>query len=141
MDAMAVVVRAIHLAFVLWMVWTPFKGGVDFLLMHAVTVPGLLVHWAVHSDGCVLTFLEKKMRGIEEDSKSFIWNIVNPIYKIDDCVLKRLVGWTTVALWAVTLWKLWKHYSSKKKSRNFRANSGEESEEKTLKETSSSVLG
>lgn len=103
---LANIVKLLHIAFIAWMVWAPFWGPVEMLVLHAAVVPTLLIHWATGTDGCALTVLEKKLRGISEDSHSFIWNIVHPVYDIPDAQVKLGVTILTVVLWAVTLWKL-----------------------------------
>lgn len=101
------VIGAVHLAFIAWMIYAPFSGVDEFVMMHAIVVPFLYLHWYSNSDGCALTLLEKYVRGLEHDSESFIHKIVAPIYVIDDASLKKLVFWITGALWLVSLRKLY----------------------------------
>ncbi len=105
MDA-ATVIRILHIAFIAFMVYAPFSGVDEFLVMHAVLVPFLLLHWLTNSDACALTLLEKKLRGIKNDSESFIHNLVAPIYVIDDCTLRDITTVGTLMLWMVTLRQL-----------------------------------
>ena len=74
--------------------------------MHAVVVPFLVLHWLTSTDGCFLTLLEKRVRGLNEDGESFIYNIVRPLYVIDDASLRWVVLGATLGLWAVTLRQL-----------------------------------
>lgn len=97
-----VLVRALHLFFIAWMVWAPFSGMTDMILLHALTVPSLLVHWATNQDTCVLTLLETKLRGIESED-SFFYSLVAPVYLIPDTTLKLVVTGATLGLWAVSL--------------------------------------
>ena len=99
----ALLVRAIHLGFIAWMIYAPFSGIDEFLVLHVILVPFLMLHWLTSSSGCFLTLLEKKMRGLDTDDESFIHSIVAPIYVIDDASLKYAVMATTLGLWAVSL--------------------------------------
>jgi len=100
------VIRLIHLGFIAWMVYAPFSGVDEFLVMHAVVVPFLVLHWLTSTDGCFLTLLEKRVRRLNEDRESFIYNIVSPLYVIDDASLRWVVLGATLGLWAVTLRQL-----------------------------------
>ena len=100
------VVQMIHLGFIGWMVYAPFSGIDEFVLMHAIVCPFLMLHWIMDADGCVLTLMEKQLRGLEHDGESFIHKIVAPIYVIEDATLKHIVFAATIALWAVSLSKL-----------------------------------
>ena len=106
LEMIAGIVRAIHVAFIAWMIYAPFSGIDEFLVMHAITVPFLIAHWLTSADGCFLTLLEKRVRGLDSDDKSFIYKIVRPLYVIDDASLRTLVILATLALWSVTLSKL-----------------------------------
>ena len=106
----ATVIRAIHIVFIAWVVYAPFSGNDQFLLMHAVICPFLMLHWMTSSAGCALTLLEKRLRGLEDDGESFVHKIVAPIYVIDDATLKLVVFGATMGLWIVTLSKLWHKY-------------------------------
>lgn len=102
----AVVVRIVHLAFIAWMVWAPWSGSETVLVMHAVVCPFLMLHWLTSTDGCVLTLMEKHLRGLERDDHSFIHSVVAPVYVIDDVQVRAIVALGTAGLWALTLGRL-----------------------------------
>lgn len=106
MDYAWILVRILHILFIAWMVYAPFSGNEVMLVFHAMIAPFLMLHWILHADGCILTVLEKHLRGIDNDSQSFIHSIVGPIYMIDDASLKKIVFMTTFALWMITLSQL-----------------------------------
>lgn len=105
MNVPATIVRIAHLSFVAWMIYAPFSNDRHVLLTHAVMCPFLVLHWITNTDGCVLTLLEKKLRGVDDD-QSFVHSIVSPIYKINDSELKKIVLGVTLVLWIITLAKL-----------------------------------
>lgn len=100
------IVRILHLGFILWMLYAPFSGIDEFLLLHAVVCPFLMLHWLTSSTGCALTLMEKRLRGIDHDDESFIHSIVAPVYVIDDASLRPLVWSSTLVLWMITLSRL-----------------------------------
>jgi hypothetical protein len=106
MNAAGSLVRILHLGFIFWMIYAPFSGINEFLLLHAVICPFLMLHWLTSSSGCALTLLEKKVRGLDHDDESFIHSIVAPIYVIDDASLRPIVWTSTMVLWLITLRKL-----------------------------------
>ena len=102
-DLAATLIAVVHLGFLGWMVWAPFSRKDEHVVMHAVICPFLMLHWVTSSDGCALTMLEKRLRGLDTDAESFVHKIVAPIYVIDDAVLKRFVFAATLGLWYVSL--------------------------------------
>jgi hypothetical protein len=100
------IIQMIHLGFIAWMIYAPFSGIDEHILMHAIICPFLMLHWIVNSNGCFLTMVEKHLRGLECDDESFIHKIVAPIYVIDDATLKPMVFGATLGLWWVSLRQL-----------------------------------
>jgi len=107
----AVLVRALHAAFIAWMVWAPLYGSRETLKMHAIVCPFLMLHWATNSDGCALTVLESRLRGVSP-TRSFVHSVVAPVYVIDDATVKRTVWLATLGLWSVSLWKLYSRHET-----------------------------
>lgn len=102
------VIKLIHILFIVWFVITPFTSSEPALVMHLFTAPFLMLHWAMNADECSLTLMEMKLRGIEKCEHSFMWNVVSPIYKPRDADLKSVAWLVTIALWLVTLSKVWR---------------------------------
>lgn len=73
-------IRAVHLVFVLAITATPFvTKRIELLLLHFVFVVGMMLHWYLNENTCVLTLLEAAVRGVPSD-KTFVFSIVAPIY-------------------------------------------------------------
>lgn len=96
-------VSILHVAFVLFMTWAPFSNNRTALVLHLVLTPCLWVHWILNDDTCALTLLEKRLRGIEDDSCSFFHALVSPVYKVRDRDVRELSWLASVVLWLVTL--------------------------------------
>ena len=103
------VVRLIHVALVLFMIIVPFQStpSLYLLIIHVFFGTMMLLHWLMSSDGCILTVIESKLRGIPA-SASFVHSIVSPIYNISDEVLKPIVSVATVGLVALSVKRLFK---------------------------------
>ena len=98
----------LHVVLVLFVALTPFLASStsDLLVLHAIVCPFLILHWLTSTDGCVLTLLETRLRGLETVSESFMHRLVAPVYVIDDAALRYLVSGTTMGLWILTLRRL-----------------------------------
>lgn len=105
MGAAALVVRALHVAFVAFMALAPFSGDRVVLVLHLVTTPFLWVHWLLNDDTCALTLLESRLRGVPAEA-SFVHSLVGPVYKLRDGDVRVACWVASVALWAVTLRKV-----------------------------------
>jgi hypothetical protein len=106
MNLAASLIWALHLGFVVFMVLTPFVGNRHALVLHALITPFLWLHWILNDDTCALTLLEKRLRGIDNDSHSFFYNLVSPVYKVRDADVKTMCWVMSVLLWLVTLTKV-----------------------------------
>lgn len=70
-----------HILLVLFVVLTPFIGSNYFLLLHAIFVPFMMIHWICNDNTCILTVIEKKIRKSIHGDK----------YKQDDCITCKLI--------------------------------------------------
>lgn len=98
-----ILVRTLHILFIAWMIYAPFSKNETMLVFHAIISPFLMLHWILSDSGCILTHIEKHIRGLEHTSQSFIHSIVAPVYVIDDNRLKPFVFASTIGLWLITL--------------------------------------
>lgn len=99
------VVRAVHFAFVAWVVMAPWWGKWEVTLLHAIAVPFLWLHWALNDDTCFLTWLESTLRGVPVTS-SFLHQIISPIYKVHAQGTSQAAWLATLALWGASLHRL-----------------------------------
>lgn len=99
--ALAWIVRIVHLCVVAFVALAPMSRNPRVVAAHVALVPVLWVHWLVRDDSCVLTEIEKRLRGVSSDD-SFIQSIVGPVYLPDESV--RLAAWYgSVAAWVVAV--------------------------------------
>ena len=70
----------IHIAIFLFVVITPFTEYPILVLLNLVFMLGILAHWIANNNMCVLTLLEKKMRGTEDDHETFFGKLFGKVY-------------------------------------------------------------
>jgi len=91
-EVLALIIRLIHYAIILFIVLVPHVSeNPDVLLIHIAGSVTLMAHWLMNSNICSLTVLESSLRGIPMH-ESFMHKIVSPIYDISDETLCN-VSW------------------------------------------------
>jgi len=107
----------LHFIFVLFVVLTPFIGNNYFLLLHAIIVPFVMLHWYTNDNNCALTMMEKKLRkniyGEEPDPNDcFTYNLIAPVYdfKKNNNDMSTIIYIVMIALWGYTLLRLYNNY-------------------------------
>ena len=111
------IISIIHLAFIFFVIGTPFLTDVNaLLLLHIVLVPFMLAHWVTDNNMCTLTMIEKYIRiqvyGPSANDRlddCFTCRLIEPVYDFDknfDKFQKILYGFT-ISLWFVSLYKLY----------------------------------
>jgi hypothetical protein len=78
-------IKALHLAIIIFIVIVPFLNKNYFLLLHIITVPFIMFHWILNNNTCALTLVEhyitEKITGKPVDPReSFMSNLINPVY-------------------------------------------------------------
>lgn len=109
---LANLVSAIHAALIVFVIAVPFSSfSAPLLLLHIATVVGLVMHWALSTDVCALTYLEAALRGVPPD-KSFVYSVVGPVFNISDGSTRRIVFVSTVFLGVVSAVRLAKKFQA-----------------------------
>jgi hypothetical protein len=98
----ATFIRVIHILLVLFIIVVPFTNSEYFLTLHAIGIPGLIIHWVTNNNLCSLTLLESKLTG-EQIDNTFIGKIVHPFFEINDYTIYTIV----LGLWLISLYKLY----------------------------------
>ncbi len=99
----------IHLVFILFVLITPFVGSNYFLLLHAIIVPFIILHWIVNDNTCCLTvcerFLRRKINGEKDDESCITCKLIEPIYdfKKNYQTFSNIIYGITLGLWFITL--------------------------------------
>lgn len=103
---LANIIYILHALVVVFLVVAPFTSSDLAHLLHAVAVPGLVVHWALNQDVCFLTYLESVLRGVPI-TETFLDRLVGAFYRIPaDLHLGQRATYVALLLWLVTLYRL-----------------------------------
>ena len=98
------VIRTIHIVYILFIILAPYQNNENLLKVHQLIIPFMILHWYTN-DGCVLTHIEQKLRGIKKD-QTFMGQLVGRIYNISDEELRVVLTFLTIYLWLQTTKKL-----------------------------------
>lgn len=104
-------IQLIHLIIVLFVIIVPFTNSPYFLMLHAIFVPFLWLHWLTNNDTCCLTMLEKYIRGTktkEEEEECFTCRLINPIFnfKKNNIDSSKMIYILTISMWIITIVRL-----------------------------------
>jgi len=95
-------VRFVHLFLIMFIIVIPFTNSEYLLTLHAIGLPGLIVHWITNNNMCSLTMLESYLTG-ENMENTFISKIIHPFFEINNSIIYTIV----TSLWLLTLYKLY----------------------------------
>ena len=76
-------IKFIHYLLIMFIIVVPFTTSEYLLTLHAVGIPGLIIHWITNNNICSLTLLESKLTGLRTED-TFIGKIVHPFFEIND---------------------------------------------------------
>jgi hypothetical protein len=105
-DFWSMIVRIIHIVFVIFMILSPFSKSKDIVLIHVILVPFLFFHWVTNNDTCALTELEKFVCKKKVNKETFIGSILSPVYILDDCTSSKLTKVITLTLLCFSLQRI-----------------------------------
>jgi len=94
-----------HIFIVLFILIAPFSNIPAILILHIVFGIGLIIHWLVNSNNCILTILESQLRGISQDN-TFSHQFISPIYDISETEWSTFCYVITIFLIIVSLYRL-----------------------------------
>ncbi len=113
-----------HVLYVMFIILTPFIGNNYFMILHAIVVPFMMLHWYINDNTCVLTLIEKQIRcklyGSYPDPNDCItYKLIAPVYDFN----KNHVDQThaiyaiTTILWIISCCRLYANHRNGKLSK------------------------
>jgi len=104
----------IHILFILFVIIVPFTNSTYFLLLHAIIVPFIMLHWVMNDNTCVLTIIEKSLReqmyGVKpKKDECFTCSLIEPIYDFKNNYesMSTAIYIITIVLWGISIYKLY----------------------------------
>lgn len=107
MDWLADLIFFIHILIFLFVVCVPFVGSDILVLMNLVFMIGILVHWICNNNICVLTVIEKAIRGIPNDTETFFGRIFGGVYGFGKD--SKITWWVLCFLILLSIYKVVKN--------------------------------
>ena len=106
-SSLANLVRLIHIFVIAFVILTPFIPKMHWcvLTIHIVGCISLLFHWYLQEDACILTIIECSLRGVPI-TDSFMYSLVNPVYKIKDETVRLIAAVGTPILALISMYRV-----------------------------------
>jgi len=101
------IIKILHILFIFFVLFGFLSNDPLMLILYLVTLISLQLHWYLNDDTCFLTIMERTLTGRTND-ESFMYQLVSPIYKINDKYLSLISKVVVLILIIFTLIKLWK---------------------------------
>ena len=81
METIANFIFTLHLLLIAFILTAPFADNEGILMMHAITIPFILLHWAANDNTCCLTVTEAYFRDGVPRSELFFQKLIGPVYE------------------------------------------------------------
>jgi hypothetical protein len=75
--------NTIHSSIILWFVFAPFViKSREWKFYYIWSVAGLVMHWVLNNNACVLSEIERLARGKEDSDDTFTQEILKPFFTL-----------------------------------------------------------
>lgn len=112
-DSLIILINMIHLIVIIFVLAAPFSNSNYLMLLHAIVIPFIILHWLLNNNTCCLTIAEKYIREKNtgtsvKDGDCFTYQLVAPIYDFnkDHQSFSTFIYTVTISLWAVSVYNL-----------------------------------
>ena len=112
LDILLKVISLVHIIFVIFVVLTPFSNINYFLMLHAIFLPFIMLHWICNDNTCVLTVIERNLRkkiyGKVDEEDCITCRLIEPVYDFrkDYATFSMIIYAITITLWLCSVGKL-----------------------------------
>ena len=118
LDILLKVISLVHIIFVIFVVLTPFSNINYFLMLHAIFLPFIMLHWICNDNTCVLTVIERNLRkkiyGKVDEEDCITCRLIEPVYDFrkDYATFSLIIYAITITLWLCSVGKLTYKYKT-----------------------------
>jgi hypothetical protein len=98
-----------HVLFIMFVIVAPLTPSRYFQFLHAIIIPFIIAHWILNDNTCVLTLVERKLRGKEkEDNDCFTCRLIEPVYDFHKNyqLFSKGTYVAVIGLWLISVGKL-----------------------------------
>lgn len=117
------VINILHIAFILFVICTPFTNILPLLLYYIIFIPFLIFHWLTNNDLCALTVAEQYIRNdmrqkngeeLVNMEECYTYKFIGPIYNFvsDYSTFSTFTYILTISLWCLVVYKVYNMYKS-----------------------------
>lgn len=112
-DSLVILINIIHLIVIIFVLAAPFSNSNYLMLLHAIVIPFIILHWMLNNNTCCLTVAEKYIREKNtgttvKEADCFTYQLVAPIYDFnkDHQAFSTFIYILTISLWSVSVYNL-----------------------------------
>ena len=112
------IITLLHILLIIFIVIVPFVGSNYLLLLHAIFVPFMVLHWIINDNTCALTLVEKKLRekiyGNVDEEDCITCRLIEPVYDFrkNYKTFTVIIYTVTILLWLMSTGKLIYRYNT-----------------------------
>jgi len=106
------IINLLHILLVIFSILTPFTNSNYFLILHAIIIPFIILHWLFNNNTCSLTLLEKTLKkeiyGNDVEHDCITCKLIEPVYDFKNNYKKFsiFIYGSSIILWLITIIKL-----------------------------------
>lgn len=108
------IITLLHLLFILFVILVPFLGSNYFMMLHAIILPFVMLHWIVNDNTCFLTVVEKRLRKEVngEEGDCITCKLIEPVYdfKKNFQTFSVIIYSIAISLWLISVGRLYYRY-------------------------------
>lgn len=103
------IITVFHILFMAFLFGIPFTDSNYFLLVHAIIIPFIMIHWVCNDKTCVLCIMEQKFRSKvldDDDPQNCVTcKVIHPIYEFKRKYQKHstVIYAMTILLWVCSM--------------------------------------
>lgn len=96
----------------MFVIFIPFTNMNYFLMLHAIFIPFVMLHWICNDNTCILTVVEKNLKkkiyGKVDKDECITCQLIEPVYDFRKNYAKFtvIIYAITISLWLISIGKL-----------------------------------
>ncbi len=118
LDILLKLITLLHTLFVLFVIFIPFTNMNYFLMLHAIFLPFIMLHWICNDNTCILTVVERNLRkriyGKVDEEDCVTCRLIEPVYDFrkNYATFSVIIYTITILLWLISVGKLGYKYKT-----------------------------
>lgn len=105
MSLVVLLIQILHIIIIIGFLYGPFLKSLFSMLIYLLLLIGLISHWILNNNACLLSQLEAKYRNIPT-SDSFIYRLLTPMFELNHSQFSYFIYLITFILFIIVLYKV-----------------------------------